>query len=46
MSRSRAFLCALTVTLSVAAAGPVVAQDDLVTLTVTVETDAGDPVRG
>lgn len=46
MTRSRAFLCALLVALSVVAAGPAAAQEEFVTLTVTVETPAGDPVRG
>ena len=46
MNRKRAFLCALLVALSAVAAGPAAAQEDLVTLTVTVETPAGDPVRG
>ena len=46
MTRSRALLCALLVALSVVAAGPAAAQEEFVTLTVTVETPAGDPVRG
>ena len=46
MNRTRAVLCALIVALSVAAAGPAAAQEDLVTMTVSVETSGGDPVRG
>ena len=46
MSRTRALLCALLVALSVAAVGPVSAQEEYVTLTVSVETPGGDPVRG
>ena len=46
MNRTRALLCALLVALSGVAAGPAAAQEDLVTLTVTVETPSGDPVRG
>jgi len=46
MNRTRAVLCALIVALSVVAAGPAAAQEDLVTLTVSVETTGGDPVRG
>jgi len=46
MNRTRAVLCALIVALSVVAAGPAAAQEDLVTLTVSVETPTGDPVRG
>lgn len=46
MHRNRALLCALLVALSVAGTTPATAQEDLVTLTVSVETDGGDPVRG
>ena len=46
MNRTRAVLCALLIALSVAAVGPAAAQEDLVTLTVSVETSGGDLVRG
>ena len=46
MTRTRAFLCALLVALSVVAVAPAAAQEDFVTLEVTVETPGGDPVRG
>lgn len=46
MTRSRAFLCALLVALSVVAAAPAAAQEDFVTLTVSVETPSGEDVRG
>lgn len=44
MNRTRAFLCALLVVLSAVAVGPAAAQEDLVTLTVSVETSAGEAV--
>jgi hypothetical protein len=46
MNRTRAILCALIVVLSVAVVGPAAAQEDLVTITVSVETSGGDSVRG